>query len=167
MSLLMRPILVQWPSVRKWIHDNCYICIKLTYSLMILFLSLYPVSLIIPPNPATSILPTAAVPASPNSCQCTRPAVPRRHPYSGWRSSMDGPGKPGSGRPWDVGSGAKGEGQAVSWLRAHCIWGKTPFIDMNDVLFFVKVYLNEQWREMERMGYKRKGDDIKSSQAWL
>lgn len=124
MSVLIRPILVQWASLRnKFIITLSYVK-KLIYCQLILFLCLYPLSFLKSTNPATSVLNTATVPESPNSSQCTWSTVLRCHAYSGWRSSMDRPGEPGSGWPWDVGSTSERERQAVPWLRAHCIWGK-------------------------------------------
>lgn len=112
------PSLVQWHSFRKHFYCNCDICVKLTNSKSNLFLSVF--SFLIFP---TRLPPTAAVPASPCLSQCTCPPVSRCHPCSGWRSSLDGSGEPGSGWPRDVESAAEGEGQAVPWFGAHCIWG--------------------------------------------
>lgn len=103
--------------------------ILLIYSLFLSPCSLH-LFLVIPPNSTTSPLPTATVPASPSSSQCTQPAVPCRHPCHGWRSSMDGPGELGSGRPWDVGSVAEGERQAVPGLGADSIWGNSQILLM-------------------------------------
>lgn len=88
------------------------------------------------PNPTTAFLPIATVPASPNSAQCTQPAVPCNHPQCWGRPSMDGSGEPGSWWPRDVESTAEGEGKAVSWFGAHCIRGDFSFLKQLIMLFF-------------------------------
>lgn len=91
------------------------------YQIIHFFFLLFPLSCNISPFPAAFSLPIAAVPASPSLPQCTWSAVLCSHPHHGGGSSVDGPGESRSGRSRDVGSGAEGEGQAVSRAGAHCI----------------------------------------------
>lgn len=93
------------------------------------------------PIPAAFSLPIATVPASPSLPQCTWSAVLCSHPHLGGGSSVDGPGESRSGRSRDVGSGAEGEGQAVSRTGAHCIWGEVC-VTQNEV--YADTFLQEQ-----------------------
>lgn len=98
------------------------------------------------PIPTAFSLPTATVPASPSVPQRTWSAILCCHPRRGGRPSMDGPGESGPGRPRDVGSGAEGEGQAVSRTGAHCLWGDVCFTQ-NERFILTRPYRSKTCKE--------------------